>query len=107
MDEKQDIIIYRTADGRASVALYAKDGKISPTPFPVSLCPVPPIVLRPSLYRCSRKRGLTLSSKVQNFPLPFPLDTYSSPFSLYSSINSSARYSSLRQCISATPSLII
>ena len=28
MDEQQDIIIYRTADGRASVALYAKDGKI-------------------------------------------------------------------------------
>ena len=30
----------------------------------------------------------------------------SSPFSLYSIINSSARYSSLRQCMSATPSLI-
>ena len=28
MDDQQDIIIYRTADGRASVALYAKDGKI-------------------------------------------------------------------------------
>ncbi len=28
MDDKQNIIIYRTADGRASVALYAKDGKI-------------------------------------------------------------------------------
>lgn len=28
MDEHQNIIIYRTADGRASVALYAKDGKI-------------------------------------------------------------------------------
>ena len=28
MDEQQTIIIYRTADGRASVALYAKDGKI-------------------------------------------------------------------------------
>ncbi len=28
MDERQDIIIYRTADGRASVALFAKDGKI-------------------------------------------------------------------------------
>jgi hypothetical protein len=28
MDEQQIIIIYRTADGRASVALYAKDGKI-------------------------------------------------------------------------------
>ena len=28
MDEQQSIIIYRTADGRASVALYAKDGKI-------------------------------------------------------------------------------
>ena len=28
MDEQQNIIIYRTADGRASVALYAKDGKI-------------------------------------------------------------------------------
>ena len=28
MNEQQDIIIYRTADGRASVALYAKDGKI-------------------------------------------------------------------------------
>ncbi len=27
MDEQQNIIIYRTADGRASVALYAKDGK--------------------------------------------------------------------------------
>ncbi len=27
-DDQQDIIIYRTADGRASVALYAKDGKI-------------------------------------------------------------------------------
>ena len=26
--DRQDIIIYRTADGRASVALYAKDGKI-------------------------------------------------------------------------------
>ena len=28
MDEQQNIIIYRTPDGRASVALYAKDGKI-------------------------------------------------------------------------------
>ena len=28
MDEKQNIIIYHTADGRASVALFAKDGKI-------------------------------------------------------------------------------
>ena len=28
MDEQQNIIIYRTTDGRASVALYAKDGKI-------------------------------------------------------------------------------
>lgn len=28
MDEQQNIIIYRTADGRTSVALYAKDGKI-------------------------------------------------------------------------------
>ena len=28
MEDRQDIIIYRTADGRASVALYAKDGKI-------------------------------------------------------------------------------
>ena len=28
MDDKQNIIIYRTADGRASVALYARDGKI-------------------------------------------------------------------------------
>ena len=28
MDEQQNIIIYRTADGRSSVALYAKDGKI-------------------------------------------------------------------------------
>ena len=28
MNEEQNIIIYRTADGRASVALYAKDGKI-------------------------------------------------------------------------------
>ena len=28
MDEQQNIIMYRTADGRASVALYAKDGKI-------------------------------------------------------------------------------
>ena len=28
MEDKQDIIIYRTADGRASVALFAKDGKI-------------------------------------------------------------------------------
>ena len=28
MDQQQDIIIYRTADGRASVALYARDGKI-------------------------------------------------------------------------------
>ena len=28
MDEQQNIIIYRTADGRVSVALYAKDGKI-------------------------------------------------------------------------------
>ncbi len=27
-DEQQNIIIYRTADGRASVALFAKDGKI-------------------------------------------------------------------------------
>ena len=27
MDDQQNIIIYRTADGRASVALYAKDGK--------------------------------------------------------------------------------
>ena len=26
--DQQNIIIYRTADGRASVALYAKDGKI-------------------------------------------------------------------------------
>ena len=28
MNEEQNIIIYRTADGRASVALFAKDGKI-------------------------------------------------------------------------------
>ena len=28
MDEQQNIIIYRTADGRASVALFAQDGKI-------------------------------------------------------------------------------
>ena len=28
MDEQKNIIIYRTADGKASVALYAKDGKI-------------------------------------------------------------------------------
>ncbi len=28
MDEQQNIIIYRTADGRASVSLFAKDGKI-------------------------------------------------------------------------------
>jgi hypothetical protein len=28
MDEQQNIIIYRTADGKASVALYAKDRKI-------------------------------------------------------------------------------
>ena len=28
MDERQNIIIYRTADGKASVGLYAKDGKI-------------------------------------------------------------------------------
>ena len=28
MNEQQNIIIYRTADGRASVALFAKDGKI-------------------------------------------------------------------------------
>lgn len=28
MSDEQNIIIYRTADGRASVALYAKDGKI-------------------------------------------------------------------------------
>ena len=28
MDNEQNIIIYRTADGKASVALYAKDGKI-------------------------------------------------------------------------------
>ena len=28
MDDKQNIIIYRTADGRASVVLFAKDGKI-------------------------------------------------------------------------------
>ena len=28
MEDKQDIIIYHTADGRASVALFAKDGKI-------------------------------------------------------------------------------
>lgn len=28
MEDKQNIIIYRTADGRVSVALYAKDGKI-------------------------------------------------------------------------------
>lgn len=28
MDQEQNIIIYRTADGKASVALYAKDGKI-------------------------------------------------------------------------------
>lgn len=27
MDDKQNIIIYRTVDGHASVALYAKDGK--------------------------------------------------------------------------------
>ena len=27
MDNQQNIIIYRTAEGRASVALYAKDGK--------------------------------------------------------------------------------
>lgn len=28
MNDQQNIIIYRTSDGRASVALYAKDGKI-------------------------------------------------------------------------------
>lgn len=28
MDDKQNIIIYRTVDGRASVALYAKDGRV-------------------------------------------------------------------------------
>ena len=28
MKDEQNIIIYRTADGRSSVALYAKDGKI-------------------------------------------------------------------------------
>ena len=28
MNDEQNIIIYRTADGRASVALYAKDGKV-------------------------------------------------------------------------------
>ena len=28
MNDQQNIIIYRTADGRSSVALYAKDGKI-------------------------------------------------------------------------------
>lgn len=28
MEDKQDIIIYRTADGRSSVALFAKDGKV-------------------------------------------------------------------------------
>ena len=28
MDEQQNIVIYRTADGKASVALYARDGKI-------------------------------------------------------------------------------
>ena len=28
MDDLKNIIIYRTADGRASVTLYAKDGKI-------------------------------------------------------------------------------
>ena len=28
MEEQKNIIIYRTADGRASVALYAKDGKV-------------------------------------------------------------------------------
>ena len=27
-DQERNIIIYRTADGRASVALYAHDGKI-------------------------------------------------------------------------------
>ena len=29
MDDQQNIIIYRTADGRTSVAIYAKDGKNS------------------------------------------------------------------------------
>ena len=28
MDEQQNIIIYRTTDGKVSVALYARDGKI-------------------------------------------------------------------------------
>ena len=28
LDQERNIIIYRTADGRASVALYAHDGKI-------------------------------------------------------------------------------
>ena len=28
MDNRQNIIIYRTTDGRASLALYAKDGKV-------------------------------------------------------------------------------
>ena len=41
MDEQQNIIIYRTADGKASVALYARDGKIweklSYSYFPYSL----------------------------------------------------------------------
>ena len=27
-DDRQDIIIYNTADGKASVALYAKDGMV-------------------------------------------------------------------------------
>ena len=26
-DDRQDIIIYNTADGKASVSLYAKDGR--------------------------------------------------------------------------------
>jgi len=28
MDDKQNIIIYRSTDGRTSVALYAKDGNL-------------------------------------------------------------------------------
>ena len=28
MEERQNIIIYRTADGKVSVSLFAKDGKI-------------------------------------------------------------------------------
>ena len=50
-DDRQDIVIYNTSDGKASVSLYAKDGmvwmnqnqlaKLVTPPYPISACTYP------------------------------------------------------------------